>query len=579
MECPPLFAAPVDILLEILHHLPLSDVRSLGRTSKMVAHHPMMLKVLYREPFRIEDFIEHHSLDAGSPADDRPTTVAGQTRFRRFAAILNDRNGPHVRKMAMSHRSTLGDYPLLERCCPHLHSLDLSHLAEECHDRAEAFSWHDLVTSCPTLLSRLRSLKINISAYTVEPDSSHPNSPGQGGRRRRRRLRQGGMKTLVQASSNLETLALVGPRRTCWAPVECQIELSRTLAESMGPRVTTLQLWDMATSIRNLRVFLEPLGRLTALQTIAINFHETLRFLGRDGDVVDHVRSRDPPAHKDADPCYASTTKDLYQYLTEVRRVFDHDGRWRILPLDASSVHVRHDPRRMYPLLMDEPGQDLLRFMKERLRWKPIWEWDSLMNPAFPLRPTSLAIKSPANRLAEVQLLKDLFQRIRAMGLPVTVELSTVYDRSRSFFSDTSQAHQIEDWCLTDLGCLIDQLVITYRDQSHHHHHHHRRRRRHPHLCPTTSPPPLIRVGRQGHGTIEHWHSTRLKQPSLSAMANDAIQFRPFWRNFAPVFPNLSTLTVCVPAYIDRSWSDRDLVEYLPDSLLARSGFFFYTFG
>lgn len=457
--------------------------------------------------------------------------------------------------MAMPHYARLTDFGLLQAFYPNLHSLDLSHIADEFF--GTGYSWDDLVRAHPALFSRLKFLKVDVSVH-ARPSCTVPR-----GSTKTRNLHYGGLKQLLQASPHLETLALVGPRARSWGRAECQDELSQAIADGAGSQLHTIQLWDMASCIRNFQHFLEPLSRLEHLHTIAINFGETLHFFTRDGDVKDYIRRRDP--RKGIKSLYTSTTKDLSQYLTEMNDIVDQ-GRWNMKSLDRDGdrdVEVRHDPRTLYPLIINnnnEPnGYELLAFMKNHLGWNPVLAWEGIIHPSYPIEHTSLASLPSTQRAVELATLEELLKGIRSLGMPVKVEVSAEHTSSQTFFGAPSSlaaaSSSTGDWFLNDrLAPLVDELRITYGGDTY------------GDDGEEKQPQMMIRPGRIGGGTRECWHGRIKKEssvPEFGDQAVDGLSFRPFWKMFAERFTSVKCVKVNVPAFVFGKWTDRELEEVL----------------
>ncbi|KAI9887139.1 MAG: hypothetical protein M1823_001046 [Watsoniomyces obsoletus] len=608
VEAPPsLLDIPADVFLSILHHLPTQDVKNLSLVNKSLATSHWILNHLYQSPFQPEDFITHHYLDAPSDSEEsRPLQGGedgGRLRFRRFITTLTHRQeayGVYIRQIAMPHYARLQDFGLLQNSCPNLHSLDLSHIAEEYYfGNRGGYTWNELTKTYPTLFRRLKFLKIDVSVHarstsiklsnTATRTRTPPadNNEGEGG---------GGLNILLEASPNLETLALVGPRARSWTRVECQDELSLAISSAAGPGLRMIELWDMAGCIRNFRRFLEPLRQLEHLRKIAINFNETLHFFTRDGDVDDyflrrhrHRREGDLEKKGSEKLLYTSTMKDLGEYLIELKDLVD-GGRWDITSLNdrQEGVEVRCDPRQLYSLLLgtttnshegngsssrngneeDDGYEILLRFMKTHLAWNPLLSWEGLIQPSYPREHTSLSSLSLIQRGIELSTLEELFKAMRSIGVLVKVEVSASHSHtsSRSFFGGgNSSSMSTEDWFLNDrLAPLVDELRITYGDTE------------------GDNPPVMIRPGRPGGGTRECWHGKRKgkkkgKEGIISSdvdvdmdvevqrrgQAEDILAFRPLWKIFQERFTGLRCLEVDVPQFVFRGWTERELEEVL----------------
>ncbi len=191
-EGTPLFSLPADIFTEILNRLPVKDLRNLPSTCKSLANNAHVLYALHHEPFRVEDCIEHRYIGAedASALHHHRNADGGKIRFREFvAAVAKDpQRGQYVQRMAISHFSTLKDFGFLQRHCPNLRSLDLSHIAEEFF--GHGWTWSNLTAACPTLFERLRFLKVSGDMYTrrsivvkndnpfVEPEKAHHRRKG-----------------------------------------------------------------------------------------------------------------------------------------------------------------------------------------------------------------------------------------------------------------------------------------------------------------------------------------------------------------------------------------------------------------
>ncbi|KAI9792181.1 MAG: hypothetical protein M1816_002721 [Peltula sp. TS41687] len=542
-EAFPLLSTPADIFVETLSYLSNRDLKNVSSTCKALANNPFVKNAIHKEPFKSEEFVEHHYIgpatDDSQGADNKP---CGTVRFRKFISTLAQESGcgRYVRSLAIPHFSSLRDFSLIELHCPNLQSLDMSHVGGTCS--SEGFTWSELVRTCPTLFSRLRSLKVDCAAQIQRSGrtAQHMNA-----RLRSRNSDGDGLTVLLRACAHLETLAIVGSTGFSWAETEHQVQISDAIAKGAGPRLRTLQLWNMAVCIRSLRRFLEPLAdRVPNLQNIEMNFHKTLAFFTRSCEVEDYQKCREKDLESES--VYSNTTRDLTQYLSEIRDIVQR-GRWIIKPIDRHR-EVLHNPRSFYPLLNNERGIGLLRFMRHHLGWNPVFAWDALVSPAsfssYLPSDAPLAAKSPSDRETERDHLKALFQALHSMDLPVKILHSAVNNRSHRFFNDDEDSTlNSEDWCFTPLASYIDELRISYGETH----------------------PVLIRPGRAGAGTSTHWHGT-LPGLSASLLTDDVVGFRPFWRNFASTFVRLGRLSVCVPEHLYSKWTDREILELLPDS-------------
>lgn len=572
-EVSTLVSLPADIFAEIARRLPLADLRNLPSLSKGFSHNPHVLYALYREPFQADDFVEHYFIGAEADAFHRNAN-GGKIRFRRFLRALaaNPDRGRYVRKIAISHFSTLEEFAALERHCPNLRSLDLSNIAEEYY--GPGWSWHDLVTAYPVLFKRLQFLKVSGAIYQRRRTNKPVSKKGL--KNRTMNGHDDALTCLLRASPALETLVVVGTAGFSWAHIDCQTQLSDAVVRGAGPHLRTIQLWDMATSIRSFQHFLEPLTALPRLRTICLDFHSTLEFFtsGDTREVADYTDWQrhdnvDKGAPADADAvCTPTTTKDLRQYLAELRSIV-REGRWDIRSLDPTGTQCRHNPRSLYPLINDHEGLELLRFMTSHFDWRsPVLAWDFLSRSSPSTGSArSLAAMDPTCRAVELRTVAKLMSTLRASGIPVAVELSAAHSRECVFFD--SAVATTEDWYFPSvehhsssstppsspssvptspvlppqpLGSLIDSLTITYSSAS----------------------PLLIRPGRPGSGTKTIWHG-QLPDPHMSLLAEDAMHFRSFWRSFKKNHTNLSCLKICVPHYVFAHWSaERDVLDLLP---------------
>ena len=550
VEVYPLFSTPADIFVEVLDYLSSGDVRNLSLVSKTLTNSPLVTNAMYKEPFRSDDFIQHHFI---GPTDvsNNPKRKSGALRFRRFLMTLgrNPNRGLYVRKMAMPHFSVPEDFSAIENLCPNLQHLDMGHLADGFP--GNRFTWKELVDLCPTFFTRLITLKVDCAALVRNTYQANRNSRNQ--QQQNRDPECNSLYLLLRACPNLETLVVVGSKDLSLATAECQLHLSDAIAKGAGPRLTTLRLRDMATCFRSFRLFLEPLAHHENFKTIELSFYETLTFFTRQVQVEDyHAVGRDryvEGKNTEAETLYDVTVKDLQGYLSELKGIVEQ-GRWNIKSIDKET-EVMHNPRTLYPLLND-CGLELLSFMKAYFGWSPVFAWDALVESrsAHLFPSDTLAAKVPDARNQELAIIETLFKALHATQIPVKVELSAVNNRSHIFF-DSSPNHEnnsngsssSEDWFLTPhhLAPLIDELTITYGHQH----------------------PVLVRRGRAGHGAITHWHGT-LPQVPIALLADDVVGFRPFWRTFPMTFTNLRKLRVCVPDYVHRQWTDRDMRELMP---------------
>ncbi|KAI9755667.1 MAG: hypothetical protein M1815_004771 [Lichina confinis] len=563
-EVSTLMSVPADIFAEIARRLPLADLRNLPSLSKVFSDNPHVFYALYREPFQADDFVEHYFIGAEADAFHRNADGA-RIRFRRFLRALaaNPDRGRYVQKIAMSHFSTVEDFAALERHCPNLRSLDLSNIAEKYY--GTGWSWHDLVIAYPLLFKRLQLLKVSGAIY--QRRRLHKPESKEGRKNRTANGHDDALTFLLRASTALETLAVVGAAGFSWADVDCQSQLSAAIVKGAGPHLRTIRLWDMATSIRSFQHFLKPLTALPRLRTICLNFHSTLELFtsGDTREVADYTYLK---AHGIADAtCTLTTTKDLRQYLAELRSIV-REGRWDIRSLDPTGTECRHNPRSLYPLVNDDEGLELLRFMTSHFGWRsPILAWDFLSRSS-PLTGSarSLAAMDTHCRAAELRTIAKLMSTLRALGIPVAVELSTAHSRECVFFE--SAVATTEDWYFSSvehhsestppsspsslstsaaplpqpLGSLIDSLTITY---------------------PSVSPL-LIRPGQPGSGTKSIWHG-QLLELDMSLLDEDVTRFRPFWNSFKSNFTKLSCLRICVPHYVFARWSaEGDVLHFLP---------------
>ena len=409
---PRLFTICPDIFQCILDQLTKKDAFRLSQTCKTFMRHYHVLKTIFHEPISITDIDEWYQNLSGYDLKRKlkgPPVTLG----------INASTGPLVRRLALPEWTSLQDIHHLIACCPNLDTIDFTEIivstsavgghlglesdgSEDDERKSECINtWPPMLDQCPALFSNLRSVHLCHGSWqtTWNPWSlPHP--------------RTGGIPKILSLAENLRTLSITCRQQPLsrLAPETRRQASAKLLADILNiisRGLTTLALYESASTICNLEHFVQSLAVFPKLRTIKLSLHHDL-LMYQENSRIRHNLEHD--------------TASAFQYLSIIKKISDK-GRVYLISSDSGEEH-HHLPHEFYGLSQSElvlgPRDDL---------WTPVWTWNDRLNWVECHESNSSV------RVIDIAKCRTLFEELRKARIHVSIELEPLRASTGGIFA------------------------------------------------------------------------------------------------------------------------------------------------
>ena len=420
-----LFTIPPEILAIILDGVERKDAFRLAQTCRHSMRNPEVLRAIFREPISIADIREWHR----TWPEGRMDKITGPpVRWG-----INPSTGPLVRCMALPEWTSEQDIHYIITHCPNLDTVDFTEIVEsvpnpieeqsddETSDDEEEESpesWPPFLDRYPALFQRLRSVSLYYGCWTFRY--------GRPERYRSNRMRVAMLPKCLSMAEHLQILTIScqpdsRPNRSPETRRESSAIILTGILSNVSKELTTLALYNTASTIDNLDRFMQALTVFPRLRTIKLSLHGDLlaygkhfhRFYDLDG-ILGPILS----SPKD----YEHDTASVLQYLSVIKKIHER-GRFSVVPTDKASGR-RYLPCDFYGLSQEE----LVHGPRDHL-WTPVWTWNDRLQWVTDQR-SSLRVEK-----VDTGKCRALFEELIKAHMCVSVELEPIHVLNGAIFA------------------------------------------------------------------------------------------------------------------------------------------------
>lgn len=576
----------VELLQCIVDYLDRDGVCALKQTCKGLSRSQVIEEAMYRRPIRYHDLNDQRISDWGYGPD-------GRLRWENFKKSIHDGNRNYVKRMAMSHFSTLDDFRWVEANLPRLIGLDLSDVRDflwsvetTIVSYPALWTWSDLAEACPKLFARLRYLMLfNWADYRSHMRVQyrypiHEHAYTSLFRKCRRRGQNGNAaNTILKACTGLETLAIRGTLHSCryWSPWDVHQQVCLLTSGISNNISKDLKLLKIHQTTPYLTVLFDQLSKaLPAERTlnISVGFEKWVKEDRREGGTYqtrlmtpnfrDENNSFDPASFDTCECNHLDTAQQLVnescdtlgQILSHMAQVFKHKDRFNLKSYD----HLRHTvinpfqfinpfaQSRTRPenpnVLYGDTCVEVLKWMRDSLAWLPTFTWDPLMFDTFPANITSdLRISHPKNNI--IEQVTEMLRGFKSLDLPIRLVMGDRTDYYIHAFGQ--QRHLFFGPTKTLEGEGLEKREVIKECNS----------RFNISYIVDIVDELVIEYSCDTPGIFDRRYERNrvLTEHEWQLMCREMAGWRKFWARYAPYLQNLKKLVVMAPKILFDDWA------------------------
>ena len=423
-----LFTIPLDILSIILDGMKKKDAFRLPQTCRHFMRNPAVLRAIFHEPISIAEIREWYR----TWPDGKMDKITGPPVRRG----INTSTGPLVRRMALPEWTSEQDIHYIITHCPNLDAVDFTEIVESVPNPIEEQSddeisededdeeeeypdfWPPFLDGCPALFQRLTSISLHYGCWT--------SAYGRPGSYRSNRIHVAMLPKVLSMAERLQSLTIScqpdwRPNRSPKTRRKSSAILLTGILSNVSKELTTLALYNTASTIDNLDRFVQSLTVFPRLRTIKLSLYRDLLVYGKHfhlfhhlGDIVRPILSRP----KD----YEHDTASILQYLSVIKKIHER-GRFSVVPSDKDSGR-RYLSCDFYGLSQKE----LVHGPRDQL-WTPVWTWNDRLQ-WVPNQMTDRKVEK-----VDTGKCRALFEELIKAHMCVSVELEPLHVRNGAIFA------------------------------------------------------------------------------------------------------------------------------------------------
>ena len=425
-----LFSIPRDILEHVLDRMTKKDAFRLSQTCKTFMGHFSVLKAIFHVPISLQE-IDTWYRDLPDCRMDKKLTVGPPVTW-----AINASTGPYVRRLALPEWTSEQDIHYLTAHCPNLNAMDFLGLFEfvphpkgwhpgqesddEDNEEVESVNfWPPMLDQCPALFRNLTYVHLPYGCWRTVYGRLHCYHQNH----------IASLPKILSLAENLQNLTISCQQEptTGTSPDtrrKASAELVIQIVNNVSRELTSLALYDTASTIDNLDSFTQSLTVFPKLRTIRLSLHRDLFIYQKMSHSLYDFDAIVNPILSCTTKDYEHDTASVLQYLSIIKKISDR-GRFTLVSLDNGEEY-HYLPSEFYGLcqagLVPGPLDNL---------WTPVWTWNDR------LHWVEDHDYDPLVETVDIEACRALFGGLIEARVPVSVELEPLSGSSGAIFADT----------------------------------------------------------------------------------------------------------------------------------------------